>query len=679
MKNESLNSRRSFLGLSVSAAAGLLSNACEKTNAATTEPSSAPAQTANGDQCRPREYEYPLYPWARNWSQIFVYEWQNYQSVDKILADIRIVDTVTRGIPKVVVLPGLQKAEPGGYAPWDSHWPSFSPFRDGLARPGVNETSDEAVRWLMTEAKTKHNTRVTFHLDLNGVCTHDSLFQLYKDNGLVIFGDGLDDFPAVINRKREFELGFFQKRIDAIVQRFPELKETKLVKTDFNIAYTGKNYSLQDHVTAEKKCMEYLKKQHGIEVITELVQYRHPENLYGMRPMAMSFWADNHIGKMDAPAYIFCGGGSQGATWEAGKCNFPLTELLFGATIQVEGRLPLPPGSEKDYCDSPEGEYKLCRDFCYSILAWYYLNRLLRDSYEENHEVQFSNGVRSFVEIYGAVSITRDGEYIRQGGDIFIPALWRNNREIMAWSELGYSNRRWKLPPEWKGVEKVDVYRNKLAEATIKERGIAVDEQGYLALSMDQYTGVIVVPAGADTNDYGAPPPPSGKVKFLGVDDATKGSWQGKYGQDGHIVVGDESLIPKYAGLSFINGETVIVRASTNEERALQRPSNPRDRLIAQREHSLHEVVDVRVAGGPKKVALYFCDFDRQNRQMTVDVVDADTTDVLDSHILNNFPEGKYFLYEVDGHVQFRLTKFFYDHYWNPGSAIISGIFFDEI
>jgi hypothetical protein len=53
-----------------------------------------------------------LYPWARNWSQIFVYEWQNYQSVDKILGDIRIVEIVTRGIPKVVVLPGLQKAEP---------------------------------------------------------------------------------------------------------------------------------------------------------------------------------------------------------------------------------------------------------------------------------------------------------------------------------------------------------------------------------------------------------------------------------------------------------------------------------------------------------------------------------------------------------------------------------------
>jgi hypothetical protein len=63
---------------------------------------------------------------------------------------------------------------------------------------------------------------------------------------------------------------------------------------------------------------------------------------------------------------------------------------------------------------------------------------------------------------------------------------------------------------------------------------------------------------------------------------------------------------------------------------------------------------------------------------MAVDVIDADTTDVLDSHILNNFPDGKYLLYEVDGHVQFRLTKFFYDHYWNPGTVIISGIFFGE-
>ena len=506
MKNEKLSSRRNFLGLSVGATAGLLSNSYPTTMAAIAESSQAPAQTPNNSQGCSLEYEYPLYPWAQNWSQIFVYEWQNYQSVDKILADIRTVDIVTRGIPKVVVLPGLQKAEPSGYAPWDSHWPSFSPLRDGLARPGVNETSDEAVRWMMTEAK-KYNTQVTFHLDLNGICTHDSLFQLYKDNELVIFGDDFADFPAVINRKREFELGLFQKRIDAIVGRFPELKQTKLVKTDWNIAYTGKNYSLQDHVNAEKKGLEYLKKKHGIEAITELVQSHHPENMYGMRPMAMTFWGNNTIGKMDAPAYIFCGGGSQYHPWEAGKCEFSLLELLFGATIQVEGRLPLPFGSEKHYCDPPADEYKLCRDFCYSILVWYYLNRLLRVSYKENDEVQFSNGVRSYVE-NGSVSITRDGEYIRQGGDLFVSALWRNNREIMAWSETGYSSRKWKLPPEWRGVDKVDVYWNRLAGAENKQRGLAVDGQGYLTLSMDPYTGVILVPAGADTNDEGAPSRP---------------------------------------------------------------------------------------------------------------------------------------------------------------------------
>jgi hypothetical protein len=248
----------------------------------------------------------------------------------------------------------------------------------------------------------------------------------------------------------------------------------------------------------------------------------------------------------------------------------------------------------------------------------------------------------------------------------------------MAWSELGYSNRKWKLPPEWKGVDKVDVYWNKMAGATIKERDVAVDGQGYVTLSMDPYTGVIVVPAGADTNDKGIPSPPSGKVRFLGVDDTTNGSWLGVHGKDGHIVVGDESLIPQYAAVSFINGESTVWRASTNEERALQKPSNPKERMLARREHSLHEIVDVRIVGGPRKIALYFCDFDRQNRQMFVDVIDADTTDVLDSHILNNFPDGKYLIYEVDGHVQFRLTKFFYDHYWNPGSAIVSGIFFGE-
>src|ERR1700739_3220572 len=127
MKDEFLKSRRDFLQLSVGASAGLLPNVGQTTKAAIAESSNATTTKANGKQGCGLEYEYPLYPWARNWSQIFVYEWQNYQSVDKILADIRIVDIVTRGIPKVVVLPGLQKAEPG-HVPWDSHWPSFSPL-----------------------------------------------------------------------------------------------------------------------------------------------------------------------------------------------------------------------------------------------------------------------------------------------------------------------------------------------------------------------------------------------------------------------------------------------------------------------------------------------------------------------------------------------------------------------
>src|SRR5208282_2075356 len=86
VKNESLSSRRNFLGLSVGATAGLLSNVCPTTKAAVAESSVASAQTATNSRGCSLEYEYPLYPWARNWSQIFVYEWQNYQSVDKILA-----------------------------------------------------------------------------------------------------------------------------------------------------------------------------------------------------------------------------------------------------------------------------------------------------------------------------------------------------------------------------------------------------------------------------------------------------------------------------------------------------------------------------------------------------------------------------------------------------------------
>ena len=71
-------------------------------------------------------------------------------------------------------------------------------------------------------------------------------------------------------------------------------------------------------------------------------------------------------------------------------------------------------------------------------------------------------------------------------------------------------------------------------------------------------------------------------------------------------------------------------------------------------------------------------DYKEKNCQEVVDVIDVNTKRMLASYLLNNFEEGVYLSFGVSGNVQFRITRFFYDHYGNPDYPVCSAIFFDK-
>jgi hypothetical protein len=53
-----------------------------------------------------------------------------------------------------------------------------------------------------------------------------------------------------------------------------------------------------------------------------------------------------------------------------------------------------------------------------------------------------------------------------------------------------------------------------------------------------------------------------------------------------------------------------------------------------------------------------------------VDVIDAASQTVLDSRAVSNFRQGEYLVWNVQGHVTFRITNL------GNGNAVIGGIFF---
>ena len=172
-----------------------------------------------------------------------------------------------------------------------------------------------------------------------------------------------------------------------------------------------------------------------------------------------------------------------------------------------------------------------------------------------------------------------------------------------------------------------------------------------------------------------AAPPPTVSVGaaavFLNADISTMGSWKGVYGADGQSIEADLLRYPSYAQVSISNAQIYTWAGSTPDLRALQKASNPSDRIAATWYSATNFSIDVNLIDGlAHLIALYSVDWDNSPRVQRVDVIDATSQTVLDSRTVSNFRQGEYLVWNLQGHVTFRVT--------NLGNAngVVSGIFF---
>ena len=674
----------------------------------------------------PITYGYPLYPWEREWSQIYTYQWhlcdhgefnanpdgtvnpRGYTfgppDVVKTLAQIEAVDRVTRGIPKVIEMCGWQRYVPHcqATATWDFMFPSFTETDPAFCREGLQDPlgrsdpatdPNAAIRWLMEEAK-RFNTWATFHVNYQSCGLQSPLRRRYLEAGALVVrdgkvwtGDSHHDGGAV-NLAAEWDAGLFHDRIHALFEAFPGLRETKLLHVDYNVDWQGDGYTVADCENAMRRNMEYVKRAYGVDTSCELSTHRE-EFDYGTQCMALSFrredLGDRWVDQMKVPAYVFCGGQAEEAGKGAGDNRYSDKWLMFGSSQQGEmGTAYTGPigrdewlwyrrdGHETGYAGreridfgAPDSRFRpnnLFRDFCYSTLSWYFLNRLLRletDTEKNPSFVQFSGDVRSVRE-NGQVCIRRGtDEYLRAGNDLFVPALWKTAREIMAWSDQGYADRAWKLPAEWADVRAVDLYANTLAGLEPRAKGAPVAD-GRLALSLAPFDGVVIVPAGQDPDAPGPARAASGWAEFLGEDGATGGAWPGRYGTGGYWL---PNASKDMAGvrLSFAGGRNVsLAMKEPWRGAALAHPDGSAPDFVWQREAALHQGLDLDTGGRAVRATLYALDTGGAG-QMMVEPVDLETSWRLDSrsaHLLSGYGGGKYATWRVSGRVRLRLTRF---------------------
>ncbi len=162
----------------------------------------------------------------------------------------------------------------------------------------------------------------------------------------------------------------------------------------------------------------------------------------------------------------------------------------------------------------------------------------------------------------------------------------------------------------------------------------------------------------------------SGTASFVKLDTTTQGSWKGVYGASGYVVVGDQTSNPSYVTPVASGQSQVSWTNSTNDVRALQKASNPADRIAGVWFSSTSFSVDLNNTGsGTHEIAVYCVDWDRLGRSQKVDILD-NSGNVLNSQSLANFGNGVYLVWNVTGHVKLRVTLV------SGGNGVLTGLFF---
>jgi len=635
-------------------------------------PSAVGAQEAAADG----GYGDMLYPYVHEYDQILVYK----IAVDYCPANpmpplnaaqtldvIRRIDNLTRNIPKIVYLVGWQ------YRGHDTGYPALDKVNERLKRPEDANALD-SLRWLMKEGP-KFHTLVSLHVNFSDCYLDDNpLGPYYKERDIIVRnGDGTHrqgytwcDHMAyrASNFRNWYQDTFKEKQIGPLFAMLPELASSGTLHPDAWYSIDDPYYGVTDAMDCEamREMTVYVRRTYNVDLTTEFDRRRPPNTDFVLyHPMLWHIAWDERTppDPMKIPSYFLSGVNAK--TWSSSAETFQ--SKFFGEGAPFESEV------EKDPVKIPGG----LKSFATRALPWYYLNRKLRVSFD-GQTARFTDDVttsyaRKYVMKVGA-------DLLQDGNDICIPALWRANKEVVAYSAEGYARRFWRMPEDWTGILKADVYRITLDGPALKHKGLAIALDRTINLSLGPDEGVSIIPAGADPN-ADLSPAPSGTADFLGEDNDTKGAWKGKYGTDGWVVVGAGESLPSCARVQYVNGAERVWNPGTRDVQALEKPSGS-DRIAAARLAVLHEIIDLEITdGSTRDVAIYVVDWDRAGRWTVVDVIDAGTRQRLDSRNLINFGSGRYLKYRVRGRVQFRITNVWTKRYQSSPDAGFSGLFFD--
>lgn len=405
---------------------------------------------------------------------------------EEALKVVKKVDNLTRGIPKIIYLVGWQR---GGH---DHLYPDWSVVNPKLKRE-QDITALESLRWLIREAK-RFNTTISLHINMVDAYKESPLWDKYVEKGIISkdetgellsIGEYIKDHEVYhISYTKEWECGLTKKRIDQLLDMIPELKEGHTIHVDAFIAYwqpedqelspfltKKEGIDRYKEVETQRKIFKYWRDK-GFDVTGEGLFWAHPEGegFVGLQPM--SWWYPNDIKfQMEIPECL----SARGRTHREGQGDFRFASSMQGEEIFLNDKEKLP-----GFLDQ----------FCTMTLPWYYLSRLKRVAFVDE-TLYYSDGVIAREE-NGHRIIRKDNFILRDNDNLFVPALWQD-KEIIAYSKDGYSQRNWVMPEDWASIKEVDIYSITIDGNQIKKESVPI-HNGKLAISLEKGEAISIIP-----------------------------------------------------------------------------------------------------------------------------------------------------------------------------------------
>lgn len=369
---------------------------------------------------------------------------------EEALNCIHTIHDITGGIKQIVYLVGWQ------FDGHDSKYPAWSEVNHRLKRVGDPDARTSFI-WLANEAK-KYNALVSVHINMSDAYMNSPLWDEYLKNGLIILNkDGTPTKGGIwggeqsysVDKMKEWELGYSQKRIDNLLKLLPFIKENGTVHIDA-LGMTEKNVKLLNAVNG---IIDYMHNK-GVDVTTEYFDF----NLAGRIPYVyhLNLAEEN---RLKYPPNIICGGGPGGNMRNLDDrgpyyvwATLPDAGCLFDEAwgISIDNDL-----SGKDMLKNIVGR------ICTRTLQWYFLNsHHAVSNYQDtaNYRVAFSDEINTNVHKSNRYLTIRQGDRLLVDGDfIFMPALWTKG-EWWAYNKNG-GTHTWPIPKEWQSEKVIEAIR----------------------------------------------------------------------------------------------------------------------------------------------------------------------------------------------------------------------------